>query len=62
MKIFDDGSFLLELAAGSSKATPHARAKMRLTLLQIANSLERQAALFNVTDNKTGPGTRLARV
>ena len=45
MKIFDDVSFLLELAAGSSKATPHGRAKMRLTLLQIANSLERQAAL-----------------
>jgi hypothetical protein len=44
MKIFDDECFLLERAAGSSKATPHARAKMRLTLLQIANSLERQAA------------------
>lgn len=55
MMILDDESFLLDLAAGSSKVTPHARAKMRLTLLQIANSLERHAALFDVTDNKPGP-------
>jgi hypothetical protein len=31
---------LLELAAGSSKLTPHARTALRLTLLQITNRLE----------------------
>jgi hypothetical protein len=52
MKILDDESFLLELAAGSSKVTPHARATLRLTLLQIANRLERYALLFEVGDKK----------
>jgi hypothetical protein len=52
MKILDDESFLLELAAGSSKVTPHARAALRLTLLQIANRLERYALLFEVGDKK----------
>ena len=35
MKMLDDESFLLEFAAASSKVTPHARAALRLTLLQI---------------------------
>jgi hypothetical protein len=54
MKMLDDESFLLDLAAASSKVTPHARAALRLTLLQIENSLERHTALFDVTDKKLG--------
>jgi hypothetical protein len=52
MKILDSESFLLELAAQSSKVTPHARTALRLTLLQIADRLERHAALFDVIDKK----------
>lgn len=54
MKILDDESLLLELAAASSKVTPHARTALRLTLLQIANNLELHAALFDVTDKELG--------
>jgi hypothetical protein len=52
MNILDDESFLLELAAGSSKVTPHARAALRRTLLQITNRLGRYALLFEVSDKK----------
>jgi hypothetical protein len=40
--------------AESSKLTPHARTALRLTLLQIANRLERYAVLFEASDNKPG--------
>jgi hypothetical protein len=52
--MLENESFLLELAAGSSRLTPHARIALRLSLLQIANRLERYAALFEVSSKKPG--------
>jgi hypothetical protein len=54
VKDLDDESFLLELAARSPKATPHARAALRLTRLQIAGSFKRYATLFEVSEKKSG--------
>jgi hypothetical protein len=46
---------LLEIAAQSSKLTPHGRTALRrLTLLQIANRLERYAAMFEASNKKPG--------
>jgi hypothetical protein len=59
VKNLDYESFLLELVAGSSKVTPQARTALRLTRLQIANGLERDAARFEVSDKK--PGVEAAR-
>lgn len=51
-KMLDNERLLLKLAAESSKLTPHARTALRLTLLEIANRLERYALLFEVGDKK----------
>jgi len=54
-KILDHESWLLEIAAQSSKLTPHGRTALRrLTLLQIANRLERYAAMFEASNKKPG--------
>jgi hypothetical protein len=59
VKNLDDESFLLELAAGSSKVRPQAWTALRLTRLLIANGLECCATRFEVSDKK--PGAAAAR-